>query len=45
MKLVRERSSIDRLDQATVYQLVDQASVYEKRYECGVCDSDNANQI
>ena len=34
--LIRECSAINRLDRATVYQLVNQVSVHEQSDECGI---------
>ena len=36
MKLIKECSTINRLDRATVYQLVDQVSVYEQSDKCDI---------
>ena len=36
MRLIRECSTINKLDRATVYQLVDQVSVHEQSDECGI---------
>ncbi|MCL2141077.1 MAG: DUF4368 domain-containing protein, partial [Dehalococcoidia bacterium] len=36
LNLVKEYATVDKLDRAMAYQLIDQISVYEKRDECGV---------
>lgn len=36
MRLIRECSTINRLDRATICQLVDQVSVHEQSDECGI---------
>jgi hypothetical protein len=36
MRLIRECSTIDKLDRATVYQLIDQVNVHEQSDECGI---------